>query len=251
MIFIPKIPAFLSFYLITYYYGNKGLDLADLRRYSEAVNEFNNAIKLEPENPYYHYSKARALNALKKYKEAESEFRESIGLEPGNSEFHFGRAEALNELKLYEEAIKEYSISIQLEPNYMEAYYNMGLILSKLGRYKDAIKEFDEAIRLKPDNPGSYYNKAVALKHLGHYNDALNSISIIYNTDEVNIILIYTELMFLLRRDMEARKLLSEVFDEGNITEEDLCEALNDQLQDKNSREEEKVIKTIMKIYCK
>ena len=57
--------------------------------------------------------------------------------------------------------------------------------------------------------------------------------------------------MFLLKKDHEARKLLSEVFDEGNITEEDLCEAMNDQLRDKNSRHEEKVIKTIIKIYCK
>ena len=55
--------------------------------------------------------------------------------------------------------------------------------------------------------------------------------------------------MYLLGHEGEVKKAFSEAFEEGNITKEDISEELNNQLNGKNSRHEEKAIKKILKLY--
>ena len=61
---------------------NKGLALADLVKYDEAIKAFNESIRLDPSHAAAWYSKGKALYNQDKYDEAIQAYDEAIKLDP-------------------------------------------------------------------------------------------------------------------------------------------------------------------------
>ena len=152
---------------------DEGLRLYELGRYEEAIEEFDKAIELDPNDPDYHYYKGIALYELHKYEEAIEEFDKAIELDPNDPVYHYNKGLALGELHKYEEAIKEFDKAIELNP-YNPGYHNgKGLALSELHRYQEAIEEYDKAIELDPNDPDYHYNKGLAQEKLNQHSKKL------------------------------------------------------------------------------
>ena len=113
---------------------NIGNELGDLGRYEEAIAAYDEAIKIDPNDPDLWHNK-------------------------GNQLANLGR---------YEEALSAYDEAIRLKPDYDYAWLNKGNQLENLERYEEAIAAYDEAIKLKADYIEAIFNKAILLKKLGH-----------------------------------------------------------------------------------
>jgi tetratricopeptide (TPR) repeat protein len=74
------------------------------------------------------------------------EFDNAIKINPNDPKAYNNKGSALSEIARQEEAIQEFDKAIERDPNYAVAYYNKGLALGKLGRQEEAIQEFDKAI---------------------------------------------------------------------------------------------------------
>jgi hypothetical protein len=72
-------------------YINRGIELGQLKRYEEAVADFNRAIAIIPLDIEYS-NRATAYFFLGKYPEALSDFDHAISLNPDNASFYYGRA---------------------------------------------------------------------------------------------------------------------------------------------------------------
>jgi tetratricopeptide (TPR) repeat protein len=94
-----------------------------LGRNSEAIENFDKAIELKPDNHYSYYNKGIALVNLKRYQEAVDYYNKAIEL---NSKYFGPYAEKLcplYNLKRYEEAVEACDKAIELEPNHHTIKY--------------------------------------------------------------------------------------------------------------------------------
>nr|QNO43661.1 cell division coordinator CpoB [Methanosarcinales archaeon ANME-2c ERB4] len=152
---------------------NKGLALADLDRYEEALKAFEKAIKLKPDASYAWYSKGRALADLDRYEEALKAFEKTIELKPDDADAWHSKGVALADLDRHEEALKAYEKTIELKPDYYGTWFNKGLALGKLDRLEEALKAYEKTIKLKPDAAYAWYASACMHSTIGDTEKAL------------------------------------------------------------------------------
>ena len=85
------------------------------------------------------------------YDGAMEEFNKALQMNPDNANAHFGMAIA-HMMKDDEAAAFEwFEKTMSLAPDFAPAYANRGIYLDKLGRYEDALEDYRRALTLDPD----------------------------------------------------------------------------------------------------
>ena len=100
----------------------KGVSLDKLGRNKEALECYNKAIELNPENATYWHMKGLSLNRLERYEEAIFCFDKTLALNPNDKAVWYAKGLALKRLKRFENAIKCFDKTIELEAIGSDAY---------------------------------------------------------------------------------------------------------------------------------
>jgi len=119
-------------------------------------------------------------------KEAINCYNEVIKIKPDYAQVYHDRGIALKSLNNIDEAIKDYDKAIQLKPDFGNAYYNRGIALHSIGKIKDAIKDFDAALNYKPYYIKAYYNRAIACRADGQYERAIKDFTQVLAVNKKN-----------------------------------------------------------------
>ena len=127
---------------------NKGSTLHELRRFAEALDAYNKALEINPDNAKVLFSKGTVLKSLMRYDEALDAFNMSLEINPHDAKTLCAKAELLMDLAQYEEALDAYSRAVSLAPEDPEIWYRRGLALREMRAYEDAMDDFEKAIRL-------------------------------------------------------------------------------------------------------
>jgi tetratricopeptide (TPR) repeat protein len=152
---------------------NKGVVLNKLNRYNEAIQCFDKAIEINPNYTKPWYNKSASLNKLNRYNEAIQCIDRAIQMDPNYALAWNNKGATLNNLNRYNEAIQCYERAIQIDPNDANPWNNKGNALSKLGRYEEAITSYDKAIEIKPELADFWNNKCYVLHNkLGRSDEA-------------------------------------------------------------------------------
>ncbi|MBU7046803.1 MAG: tetratricopeptide repeat protein [Theionarchaea archaeon] len=146
----------------------RGRALFKLQRYVEALENYEEAVKLNPKNFYAWYNKGTALLKLKRYEEAHESFKKASETEKGKEKpiVYNYKGYALLKLERYENALIDFEKAIRLlespeettdfrpkekSGEYFYVLYNKGFTLLKLGRYLEALKVFNRAMNLEEE----------------------------------------------------------------------------------------------------
>jgi len=106
-----------------------------LSKISESINNF--IVSKGYAFSAVQYKKRGDLKVDKEdYREAIKDYSEAIRLEPNNPEFFVKRGNSKSNLKDFQGAIKDLNISIELEPYKAEYYFTRGLLRTLLSGYK-------------------------------------------------------------------------------------------------------------------
>jgi tetratricopeptide (TPR) repeat protein len=157
------------------YFAHKVLGDALLKKgqTDEAINQYQEAIRLNPEYAGAHYNLGNALLKKDQTDEAISQYQEVIRLKPDDADAHNNLGDALLKKGQTDEAIHQYQEAIRLKPDSADAHYNLGNALRKKGQIDEAINQYQEVIRLKPDDAGAHNNLGVALAIKGQIEEAI------------------------------------------------------------------------------
>ena len=132
-------------------WNNRGNALHDLKRYEEAITDYDKALSLKPDHHHAWSNKGITLLELKRLDEAIAHHDKALSLKPDNAKAWSNKGVTLHELKRLDEAIAHYDKALSLKPDYAEAWSNKGVVLNELKRYDEAINHFDKALSLKSD----------------------------------------------------------------------------------------------------
>ena len=122
--------------------------------------------------PMYEYAAKGDLDrALQDYNQA-------IQLDPGNGGAHVDRANVLTKKSRREEAMADYNEAIRINPQQWEAYFNRAANLRDQGEITKAIADLTEVTKLNPKFTGAYVNRAAAYIRQREFDKAISD----YNT---------------------------------------------------------------------
>lgn len=154
-----------------YVYAAWGKKKLKGRDYKLAIEGLNEAIKLYHSAITYN-DRAGVKNNLDQYQEAIQDFDKAIRLIPDDPTFYYHRGNARQKSGDYVRAIQDYNKTLELNPDYAKAYNNRGVAKAAQQDYMGAIQDYTEAIELKEDDADTCYNRGNAKKALGQDGDA-------------------------------------------------------------------------------
>jgi tetratricopeptide (TPR) repeat protein len=149
-----------------------GLALLNQGRTGEAIRQYQETIRLKPDDAEAYYNLGNALISNGQTDEAISQYQKAIRLKPDDAEACYNLGNALINKGQTDEAISQYQKAIRLKPDFALAHDNLGVALFNKGQTDEAIKQYQEAIRFNPDNALAHYNLGIALGREGQIEEA-------------------------------------------------------------------------------
>lgn len=169
-------------------FNNVGHALEGQGKYLEALQYFQTAVQVQPDDVGAYINVGRTYNHLKLYEKAEEAYLKAKSLlpkaKPGES---YQARIAPNHLSVFlnlanlisrnhtrlEEADLLYRQAISMRADYTQAYINRGDILIRLNRTKEAQEVYERALLYDSNNPDIYYNLGVVYLEQGKAPQAL------------------------------------------------------------------------------
>ena len=154
--------------------GNRGIARWRLSNPHEAIDDFNAALRLSPEESMIYNNRGNVLLELRHYAEAVKDFTQAIALAPGYGQAYNNRGNVRFLLGDSAGAIADYTKAVALMPANAAPFNGRGRAQLALKRPAAAIRDFSRAIVLSNRYGQALANRAEALVALRRYNDAVN-----------------------------------------------------------------------------
>jgi len=151
----------------------RGRIYLDRNRPQDAIQDFNQALLLNPDEALALRLRGQANASLKNYKGAIDDFTHSIALKPDSSDAYYDRASSKFDIADFAGAIDDYSQSISLNERNPLAYNMRGLLYERTKRHQDAVSDWEKYINLRPNEAVGYEHRGANLSDLGRYKEAI------------------------------------------------------------------------------
>lgn len=144
-------------------YNNLGvIYLEHEKSLGRAHDNFQRALKVNPDYTEARYNLARTFRQMKKYPEARKELMTIVAINPSLADpYHELCLMDLDEGQL-EEAISQCSKAVQLAANFAGAWLSLGVALLEAGRCPDAPQAFSQCIEADPNLLQCRHNLPIA-----------------------------------------------------------------------------------------
>ncbi len=166
---------------------NLGGVLINKRKYKLVLKACEKAQNINDSEIIVKFFKAIALTELKRYQEALEEYNNIIEIEPDFLPAWQNKGYILRELERYGEAIEAYDEYLRIIPNTVDILYFRGLTKNKQKQYKKAIEDFDSVIAIKPDDIDARIDKAISYWKMEDNESALEAIDQALELDDMNV----------------------------------------------------------------
>ncbi len=158
--------------LAAWAYNRRGEAQSDAGQATLALEDFEAAMQLDPQQWRAVHNHGVTQAVLGKYDEAISDFNRTVQLNPQHGNAYFNRAELLYELGDYARAIQDYTQALKLSPQDSAAYNSRGHCYYRMERFRDAVADYNEALRLDPHSAAAMVNRGDVFCDLGYYDQA-------------------------------------------------------------------------------
>ncbi|MDW8235996.1 MAG: tetratricopeptide repeat protein [Bacteroidia bacterium] len=167
------------------------------------------------------FKQAEGHRKKKEYQAALEKYNEAIQLEPNNAMYHFRKGEVLGHLKKYQEAIASYQKALELNPGLTAAYARMAGVYMKQKDYNAAISAYNQAYAKEQDVAKRIKFKLSAVRVLnnqGRSQEALSELSamkaqIPQSNDELDVIYAEGETYLALGQSQQAIASFQKAYD--------------------------------------
>ncbi len=176
-------------FLNDYSYVRAGNEFFRAGETDNAIQEYKNALELNPNNVEAHLKLGFLLyNVKRNALDGIAHYQKALELDPENPRVNHDLGMALLHQGQLDDAIEHLSQALRLMPNGLDEqynavdmYYNLGLALLYKGNIDSAVTCLSRAVQLDPDRADAHYRLAMALAEKGditlcleHYTKAVS-----------------------------------------------------------------------------
>ena len=135
------------------YWYDKGITFQTQNRMEEALDAYNHAIEIDPNNEYAWYNKGEVLEELWEFDDAIEAYIKVSDINPNNADAWFSQGFLdCCEHKAYSSAINTFNQALKILPNHIPSLYYKGFALSEQNQIEEAIECFLKACDLEPEH---------------------------------------------------------------------------------------------------
>ena len=169
-------------------YNIQGATNARLGKPDAALEDFENALNLNPNLGEANNNMGNILKEQGKLEKAIKAYRKALLLKPDYAEAFYNMGNTYKEMKKFKSAISSYNRALSLNPNYAEAFYNKGLIQSYMNDTNAAIESYNQALKIKPSYVEALFKLGESFKLFGENNNAAKCFEAAVNLDETDAV---------------------------------------------------------------
>lgn len=148
-------------------YTMRGIARGRKGEHHAAIQDFDDAIRLDNECHLAYCSKGYTLHLMGQFNEAIDNFQTAISIEPGRGDYHDKLADSYEAIGDIENAIRSNHAAITVQPDVATFYFNYAVtIMHHLQAWEEALNLLDKAIELWPEYEDARVNREYVLKQL-------------------------------------------------------------------------------------
>jgi tetratricopeptide (TPR) repeat protein len=143
--------------------------------YDQAITEYNEVLKLEPQRPGTHYRIGRSLlgrywqrHSSEDLTAAEKEFEQELQIDPANANSAYELGELRRKANRFDEARQYFEQALQHYPDFPEAQLGLAAVLQAKKLNDQAVIHAQRAVAIDPENEVGWYRLAQIQKALGN-----------------------------------------------------------------------------------
>ncbi len=155
-------------------YHLKGLLRMKQYRFSDALKEFDQAIKIDSQNVALHMDKAMVYFQGNKIDSARYYLHKLKDIPEISSKALFTIGNSFYKEKNFDSALHYYNTVVERYPLFKTAYHYKGLVLTEMQQYLSAIEAFSKFIELDSMSEEAFFRRAVLYNEIGEMTKALN-----------------------------------------------------------------------------
>jgi tetratricopeptide (TPR) repeat protein len=160
--------------------NNKGVIFYKQREFNKSLKVFNKVLTISHyQNAYSWYYKGLTLAEMNKFNEALKAFDKANSLKGQRyPEALIGKGIVFRRKKQFEDSLKSIEDAAKLtEDTNADTWYHKGLTLAEMSKYKEALEAFDKVISLSEQNrPEALIGKGIVFRRRKQFEDSLKSI---------------------------------------------------------------------------
>ena len=121
------------------------------RKEPNAIDFFNTAIKVAPDDVVPMMAKADYLWDTEQFSEAVKVYQEIIERHPSHTDAYYNLGLVYMEVEEWQKAYDHFNLTVQMNPLYFKAFFYRGVASEQLGNVELALKDYDQAMRMAPN----------------------------------------------------------------------------------------------------
>ncbi|XP_035826053.1 small glutamine-rich tetratricopeptide repeat-containing protein alpha [Aplysia californica] len=133
-------------------------DMASLSLHEASPDQKEEAERLK--------NKGNEFMKSEKYSDALESYSQAIRLDPRNAVYFCNRAAAYSKLNKHQQAIEDCNRALAIDPSYSKAYGRMGIAFTALDDHESGYECYRKALELDPDNQSYQNNLEIAEQKL-------------------------------------------------------------------------------------
>jgi tetratricopeptide (TPR) repeat protein len=154
---------------------NRGSARDSLGDIPGAIEDYDAALRLDPEMGAAYYNRANAYFSLDDYAKAIKDYDQAVRIDPAAALAHNNRGEAYSLLGDDKRALEDFSQALRIDPTYADAYRNRGVVYENMGRFDRAVSDWDQEIQLGGAERARWWQEYLTAK--GHYSGEIDGIN--------------------------------------------------------------------------
>jgi tetratricopeptide (TPR) repeat protein len=143
-------------------YKNRGNAYDDKGEYDRALEDYEQAVAINPRDADAFNSRGATYMALGRYERAIQDFDQAIALNPASPMAFSNRCFAKALLGQLEQGLADCNEALRVRPKNPGAFAGRGLINLKLKRYDAAIADYNAELQVTPGDPYSLFGRGMA-----------------------------------------------------------------------------------------
>jgi len=158
-------------------WNGKGTALYHQGNYKKALEAYQRASEIDSESAVVWVSAGLALNRLQRFQQALVHFERALTIDPQNVAAWNGKAGAQLDMNLPVDALASYEQALTYDPKSFQAWHGIGNTRTALRDYAGAVDAYSRALVVNPRSAVTWCNKAEALIRRGHNRAAIDALN--------------------------------------------------------------------------